>query len=233
MTDTQPQIYQAILDVMEEVRGVGKHDVNAHQRFNFRGIDAVVNALGPAFRKHGVISVPNLQSVKYDDVATSNGKPATRVSVVVDYIFYAPDGSSVVSTVAAEAWDAGDKGTPKAMSVAYRIALLQVFSLPTDEPDPDSQSYERGRVEMAQPAQMQKIGGLLKDAGLLGDAVQAPRQAMFKEATGRETAGGDLTKEEADKVIRNLDAKKMVEEQLGGKDITEEQDQTAPAEDPA
>jgi hypothetical protein len=29
------------------------------------------------------------------------------------------------------------------MSVAFRTALLQTLSLPTDEPDPDSQSYER------------------------------------------------------------------------------------------
>ena len=39
--------------------------------------------------------------------------------------------------------DSGDKATAKAMSVAFRTALLQALALPTDEPDPDSQSYER------------------------------------------------------------------------------------------
>jgi hypothetical protein len=39
--------------------------------------------------------------------------------------------------------DAGDKATAKAMSVAFRTALLQSLSLPTDDVDPDAHSYER------------------------------------------------------------------------------------------
>jgi hypothetical protein len=46
--------------------------------------------------------------------------------------------------------DSGDKATAKAMSVAYRTALLQVLCLPTDEPDPDSHTYERAPVESAE-----------------------------------------------------------------------------------
>jgi hypothetical protein len=37
------------------------------------------------------------------------------------------------------------------MSVAYRIALLQALSLPTNEPDPDSHSYERSAQQQAPP----------------------------------------------------------------------------------
>jgi hypothetical protein len=48
--------------------------------------------------------------------------------------------------------DSGDKAAPKAMSVAYRIALLQALNLPTDDADPDSQSYERS------PRQQQSAG---------------------------------------------------------------------------
>ena len=43
--------------------------------------------------------------------------------------------------------DSGDKATPKAMSVAFRIALLQALALPTDEPDPDSYAYERAEAK--------------------------------------------------------------------------------------
>ena len=39
--------------------------------------------------------------------------------------------------------DSGDKATAKAMSVAFRTALLQVFFLPTDEKDPDEDSFVR------------------------------------------------------------------------------------------
>jgi hypothetical protein len=44
--------------------------------------------------------------------------------------------------VCAEAIDSGDKSTAKAMSVAYRTALLQALTLPTDEKDPDHDQYE-------------------------------------------------------------------------------------------
>ena len=56
-----------------------------------------------------------------------------HVTVVVAYTFTAPDGSSIVTSAAGEAMDSGDKATPKAMSVAYRTALLQALCLPTDE----------------------------------------------------------------------------------------------------
>lgn len=146
MTD-QPQIYPAMAAVMREVDHVAKRDKNDHQRFMFRGIDAVLNAVGPALRKHNVIVTPNVTSVTYDQVTTSGGKPATACRVIVDYMFYAIDGSSIVTTVAGEAWDNGDKAAPKAMSVAFRTALLQALALPTDEPDPDSHTYERAEKD--------------------------------------------------------------------------------------
>ena len=37
------------------------------------------------------------------------------------------------------------------MSVAFRTALLQALALPTDEPDPDSQVYERDNARQAAP----------------------------------------------------------------------------------
>jgi hypothetical protein len=135
-------IVEAMANVMADVQSVAKKDRNEHQKFNFRGIDAVVNAVGPALRQHGVVVVPSIVSVDYDSVSTTTGKPATACRVVVTYTFCHGD-SSLAATVAAEAWDAGDKAAPKAMSVAFRTALLQALALPTDEPDPDSQTYER------------------------------------------------------------------------------------------
>ena len=57
----------------------------------------------------------------------------------------AEDGSQVHAVTPGESLDTSDKGTAKAMSVAYRIALLQIFALPTQEPttDPDSEYHTR------------------------------------------------------------------------------------------
>lgn len=108
-------IYTSLAAVMADCDHVAKRDRNEHQRFLFRGIDAVVNAVGPVLRKHGVMVVPNVEHVTYDQVSTSTGKPATACRVLATYTFYAPDGSSIDTRVAAEAWDNGDKAAPKAM----------------------------------------------------------------------------------------------------------------------
>jgi hypothetical protein len=131
-------IYTQLAAVMADCDHVAKRDRNTHQNFMFRGIDAVVNAVGPILRKHQVVVAPNVERCDYDTVQTSTGKPATACRVLVTYSFYATDGSSVDCRVAAEAWDSGDKAAPKAMSVAFRTALLQALALPTDEADPNS-----------------------------------------------------------------------------------------------
>lgn len=138
------EIFAAMSAVMNDVSSVSKDERNAGQGFNFRGIDAVVNAVGPALRKHGVIVVPRVQSCDYSTIEIGEKRKATaHVRVLVEYIFIAQDGSTISCTTAGEAMDAGDKATAKAMSVAFRIALLQALALPTSEPDPDASSYER------------------------------------------------------------------------------------------
>ena len=137
-------IAQALNEVMKEVGAVKKNDRNASQGFNFRGIDAVVNAVSPALQKHGVIVVPSVEDYEYHSVEIGKNRTVMgHVKVKVSYTFIGAGGDAIKATVVGEAMDSGDKATAKAMSVAFRTALLQTLSLPTDEPDPDSQSYER------------------------------------------------------------------------------------------
>ena len=147
-----PTVIQALAAVADDVRSVRKSDVNEHQRFNFRGIDAVLNAVGPAFRAHGVVCIPDTEAVELDTVHTTSGKASTRALVRVRYRFYGPAGDCVEAVVTGESWDTGDKATAKAYSVAYRTALLQTLTIPTDEPDPDASSYERAATVQAPPA---------------------------------------------------------------------------------
>lgn len=137
-------IFEIFADVKRETRAVGKDGFNEQQRYKFRGIDAVVNAAAPALDRHGVITAPHLDKVTYETVETGQKRTLMgHVRVEVTYTFYGPGGDSFPVTVPGEAMDSGDKATAKAMSVAYRIALLQALNLPTDDPDPDSDSYER------------------------------------------------------------------------------------------
>jgi len=136
-------VHQALVKVMEDVRAVRKGDRNTQQGYLFRGIDAVMNAVGPALRKHGVIVAPVTVETHYRDVQTSTGKPSRECTLLATYRFYGPAGDHLDVMAPGEAMDFGDKGTPKAMSVAMRTALLQALCLPTDEPEPDATTYER------------------------------------------------------------------------------------------
>lgn len=155
----QPSIYVALAKVMTDVRGVAKGDRNNAQNFSFRGIDAVLNAVGPALRKHGVLSVPQVLDHTTEIVEVGQKKtPMKSVVVTVTYTFYGPAGDSVAATVLGEAMDSGDKAVSKAMSVALRTALIQTLALPTDEKDPDQDTYERAPMEPPQRPPQQRNG---------------------------------------------------------------------------
>lgn len=147
-TDTEiveeqtPTIVQALAAVMGDVRAVAKADRNKSQGFNFRGIDSVTNAVAPALRKHGVIVIPVLENLERFAVTTTRGAAMNGVLVKVRYEFHGPAGDHLQVVVPGEAYDSADKATAKAMSVAFRTALLQALTLPTDEVDPDAEFPE-------------------------------------------------------------------------------------------
>jgi hypothetical protein len=141
-------IAQALSEIMKAVGAIAKKDKNTSQGFNFRGIDSVVNAVSPALQKFGVVVVPSVEEYEYQTVEIGRNRTAMgHVKVKVTYTFIGANGDSIKATVVGEAMDSGDKATAKAMSVAFRTALLQSLSLPTDEVDPDAHSYERSSAE--------------------------------------------------------------------------------------
>jgi hypothetical protein len=167
--EAKPSVVEALSAVMADVQAVGKADRNTQQGYVFRGIDAVVNAVGPAFRKHGIVAVPHQSEARYRDVLTNSGKPSRECTVSVTYRFYGPAGDFIECSVPGESMDFGDKGAPKAMSVAYRIALLQALCIPTDEPEPDAQSYERASAPGWDPETQVLIDAFLDEIRLAND----------------------------------------------------------------
>jgi hypothetical protein len=90
---------QAVAAVMADVSSVAKRDLNAQQGFNFRGIDAVVNAVGPALRKHGVVVVPTVRpaSTAPSRLGRSGPRWATPASTVTVHGGTAPAGDYIDS----------------------------------------------------------------------------------------------------------------------------------------
>lgn len=202
-------IVDALADVMSRVQAVGKSGHNPHGNYDFRGIDAVVNAVGPALRAARVVVVPAVQQVEYSVVETSRGKPANACRVTVSYTFY-HGAESLTAVVAAEAWDHGDKAAPKAMSVALRTALLQALCLPTDEPDPDSATFERAE---RQPAADVASEEAIAELGALLFEIDSDRRAKAEEWIRNRGGLDSLSASDAETLLGRLRA--VVEERRG------------------
>lgn len=151
MSDQPLSVIAALNLVMRDVQAVGKTGRNESQNFSFRGVDAVVNAVGPALREHGVIVLPRVLDKTYQTFNTRNGALMHECVLEVEFTFVGPSGDTLVCSSMGESADSGDKATAKAHSVAYRTALLQALCIPTDEPDPDATSYERSVPTVEKP----------------------------------------------------------------------------------
>ena len=156
-------IYKAMASVMEDCGYVAKNDKNEQQRYKYRGIDAVMNALNPALRKNKVFVVPEVLDQTREERTTNKGGLLIYSVVKVRYTFYADDGSSVQAVVIGEGMDSGDKATNKAMSAAFKYACFQAFCIPTEEmkdseedsPEPAPADTAPARVK-AEPKQTMK-----------------------------------------------------------------------------
>lgn len=134
-------IFETINAVMEEIGAVGKNSRNEKQKYMYRGVDDVMNALNPAFTKHKLFMVPEVVSQKREERRTANEKNLINSVLSVKYTFYAEDGSSIYTIVPGEGMDSGDKASNKAMSAAFKYACFQTFCIPTEEmQDPDAET---------------------------------------------------------------------------------------------
>jgi len=136
-------IYSAISAIMAEINAISKGRENKAQGYKFRGIDDVYNEVHPLLTKHKVFTVPEVLEANYDTVTTAKGSTLFYSRLKMQYTFFADDGSCVRAVVIGEGMDSGDKASNKAMAVAHKYAIVQMFAIPTDEPkDPENDSPE-------------------------------------------------------------------------------------------
>lgn len=165
-------IYQSITKIMEEVPSIGKTQRNKTQGFMYRGIDDVMNALQPLLAKNKVFIVPEILEQMREERTTSKSGNLIYSICKIKYKFYAEDGSSVEAITIGEGMDSGDKATNKAMAIAMKYALFQVFCIPTDEmKDPDSETPEQSTKKsnttdnQISEADAKKVEAMMKEMG--------------------------------------------------------------------
>jgi len=126
-------IFQSINAIMQNVPSIAKDRRNDQQGYKFRGIDDMYNALNPLLAEHGVFATSEVLQAEREERLSKNGGVLLYSVLTVKFTFYAMDGSFVTSTMIGEAMDNGDKASNKAMSTAYKYALMQLFCIPTED----------------------------------------------------------------------------------------------------
>lgn len=157
MTESK-KIYESISAIMADISSVGKNRKNEQQRYQFRGVDDVYNELHSLMSKHKVFTTSEILSEATEERKTSKGGLLIYRKGTFRYYFHASDGSFVTTDVFGEGMDSGDKASNKAMSVAHKYALMQIFAIPTEEkkdpeddnPDPTPKSCEQKNQENRQ-----------------------------------------------------------------------------------
>lgn len=130
-----PAVYAKIAAVQADMakHGISKDRENSFDRYRFRGIDDVYNALSPILAKHGLNILPRIIERVCQERTSKKGEPMFYVTVTAEFdLIAAEDGSVHTIRTYGEAMDRADKATNKAMSAAYKYAAFMAFAIPTD-----------------------------------------------------------------------------------------------------
>ena len=148
-------VYPAINAVTADLaeNGIAKNRRNENGDYSYRSIDDVLNALAPLLASHRLCILPRV--IERQAARQSSGRTDQLVVLRVAFqLVSAIDGSSHTVESFGEALDDSDKGTAKAMSAAYKSAMVQVFCVPVTQDDSDASSHRprpNGRSAPALP----------------------------------------------------------------------------------
>jgi hypothetical protein len=191
--------HDRLMAIMSEIQFLRKSEEFKKQsgavQYRFRGVDAVMKAVGPLVRKYGILPKPIVQSITQTNYVTGGGTQMCLSVVRVIYRLKGPGGVDDFEEVEVygEASDAGDKGVTKALSVAYRTMWLQLLCIPTDEPDPDLHNAERADVKTEQRVQHQRQQATAP-RDVHADLLSVVEQVRVLRGEDEETSNGRVAK---------------------------------------
>ena len=154
---TAPQVYRAINAISAEFSGAAIPKLHRNERddYLYRSIDDVLNRLSPLLAKHKLCVLPRVLDRTAADRAGEGDLLLVSVSVRVAFdLVSITDGSMHSIETFGEALDSSDKATAKALSSAYKHAMLQLFCVPVaqiEDADRNSHRLKQPKVHKAEP----------------------------------------------------------------------------------
>lgn len=133
-------VHTAWARVMGDVQFIAKsRRTEQGAKYNYRGIDDVVNTVGPVLRRHGVAVIPVGVTPDFEVINTTKGSAMNYCRVVARFMVLGPRGDSFIGEALGEGFDSGDKSGSKASSVALRTFYVQALAIPTNQPEQDTE----------------------------------------------------------------------------------------------
>lgn len=148
-----PTVVECIANVIGELPAIGRDGRASQQQggYAYRGIEQITAAAAPLFAKHGVVFVPQVLSCEFREL-TVNNKPWTDTILTVRYRICGPGGDYVEATVVGIGRDNSDKGANKALTQAFKYALIQTLCIADAKDDGDSSTHEADARPTPQPS---------------------------------------------------------------------------------
>lgn len=164
--ETRWNVYQLVAAVQAELakKGISKEQTNTFDKYKFRGIDDVYNALAPILSKHGLVIFPEVTNRTVVERKSQKGGDLFHVTLDVAYHFVSiHDGSEMIVPVPGEAMDRGDKAINKAMSAAYKLACFQTFCIPIEGQDAENETHQVEHRSTVTDEQAEELKALIKE----------------------------------------------------------------------
>lgn len=137
MEEKTLNLHQRILAVMADLKYIQKGSAKVNGQYSFVSHDQVTSAIHPHLVKHGLLIMPSVAEMKQE---------GNRTEVKLNVVFRNADkpDDALYTVWYGYGIDNADKGPGKAISYAYKYAILKTFCLETGD-DPDntiSAAYE-------------------------------------------------------------------------------------------
>lgn len=145
-----PAVYAAISGCTKELLGGISKDrqTTGYASFKFRGIDEIMSAVAPVLARNNLVILQRVVGEKVrEERETAKGGAMFFTHIKMEFDFVSTtDGSMHTVSTFGEAQDSGDKSTNKAMSAAYKYALMQGLCIPVENvADSDTVQHEPTR----------------------------------------------------------------------------------------
>lgn len=132
-------VVEALCRVMADLPGIGRTE-QSEQGYSYRGIENITRHAQGLLAKHGVVFVPKVLERHVKDF-TINSRPWTEDQAWVLYTVYGPGGVEdriEVGPLVGLGRDNSDKGMNKALTQAFKYALIQTLCIGDAKDDPDA-----------------------------------------------------------------------------------------------